>query len=58
MAGHLWCRIGADVAERYGVNKVSHALLARAGHAAREARPHVLAAALWGMKPWTLMTSP
>ena len=29
MACHLWCRIGADVAQRYGVRPVSHALLAR-----------------------------
>jgi DNA polymerase-3 subunit epsilon len=29
MASHLWCRIGADVTERYGVKPVSHALLAR-----------------------------
>lgn len=29
MAGHLWCRIGADVAERYQVRDVSHALLSR-----------------------------
>ena len=29
MASHLWCRIGADVAERYGVRPVSHALLTR-----------------------------
>ncbi|NML18038.1 3'-5' exonuclease [Azohydromonas caseinilytica] len=29
MASHLWCRIGADVAERYRVGDVSHALLAR-----------------------------
>ncbi len=30
MASHLWCRIGADVARRYGVTDVSHALLSRA----------------------------
>lgn len=29
MASHLWCRIGTDLAERYGVMPVSHALLAR-----------------------------
>jgi DNA polymerase-3 subunit epsilon len=29
MASHLWCRIGADVAERYRLIDVSHALLAR-----------------------------
>jgi hypothetical protein len=29
MASHLWCRIGGDVAERYGVTDVSHALLPR-----------------------------
>jgi DNA polymerase-3 subunit epsilon len=29
MASHLWCRIGADVAQRYGVADVSHALLTR-----------------------------
>jgi DNA polymerase-3 subunit epsilon len=29
MASHLWCRIGADVAQRFGVAQVSHALLTR-----------------------------
>ncbi|WP_028998619.1 3'-5' exonuclease [Azohydromonas australica] len=29
MASHLWCRIGADLSQRYGVAPVSHALLAR-----------------------------
>jgi DNA polymerase-3 subunit epsilon len=29
MASHLWCRIGADLTQRYGVRPVSHALLAR-----------------------------
>ncbi len=30
MAGHLWCRIHADVARRWGVTQVNHALLSRA----------------------------
>ena len=29
MASHLWCRLGSDVAQRWRVAQVSHALLAR-----------------------------
>jgi DNA polymerase-3 subunit epsilon len=30
MASHLWCRIHTDVARRWGVTAVNHALLSRA----------------------------
>jgi DNA polymerase-3 subunit epsilon len=30
MTSHLWCRMQQDVAKTYGIESVSHALLARA----------------------------
>jgi DNA polymerase-3 subunit epsilon len=45
MTGHLWCRLAQDVRAQFGVDSVTHALLARAQRLPRAHLPRLLQAA-------------
>jgi DNA polymerase-3 subunit epsilon len=54
MASHLWCRIHADVARRWGIAQMSHALLARAQATPRDRLDHFFSLQPSAAKPPTL----